>query len=208
MTGVRLATEGDAEAIVRTLVRAFDRDPFVCWLVRDDAARPRRMHRYMDTALRRVTLPHAQVWVSEGCDAAALWAPPGAWEMSLGQQLRLLPAVIEVVGARRLGTVAQGLAEVERRRPPQPWWFLALLGTDPDAQGRGLASRTLAPVLERCDRDGAVALLDTCSPDNLGFYERKGFRVMAEVDLPAGGPRCYTMRRDPHGRVAPRMPIT
>lgn len=195
--GVRLATERDAEAIVRTLVRAFDADPFVDWLVRDDAARPRRMHRYMDTALRRVTLPHRQVWVSDDCRCAALWAPPGAWEMSLGQQLRLLPAVIEVVGATRLGSVARGLSEVEGRRPAPPWWFLALLGTDPEAQGRGLASATLAPVLARCDREGVPALLDTCSVDNLGFYERKGFRVISEVDLPADGPRCFTMRREP-----------
>lgn len=197
MTAVRKATEADAEVIVRTLVRAFDSDPFVRWLVLDDARRPRRMHRYMDTALRRVTLPHGGVWVGEGGRCAALWAPPGKWEMSLGQQLRLLPAVIEVVGARRLATVAQGLSEVERLRPAPPWWFLALLGTDPEAQGRGLASATLAPVLERCDREGVPALLDTCSPANIGFYEHKGFRVVTEVDLPAGGPRCFTMLRDP-----------
>lgn len=201
MSSVRKATAEDASAIVRTLVRAFDADPFVCWLVRDDASRARRLQRYMDVALRRVTLPHGGVWVTDDCRCAALWAPPGAWEMSLADQLRLLPAVIEVVGLGRLATIAQGLSEVERRRPPPPWWFLALLGTDPAAQGRGLASATLAPVLERCDREGTAALLDTCSSRNIRFYERRGFRVVSEVDLPAQGPRCYTMRRDP-ARVA------
>ena len=191
---VRIASAADAPAIVRTLSRAFADDPFVRWLIRKDAPAEVSIRRYMELALHRLTLPHRAVYTTDACEGAALWAPPGTWDLSLGDQLSLLPAVVRVVGLGRLVAVASALSEVEARRPPRPWWFLALLGTDPDVRGRGLGSSVLAPVLERCDREGVAAVLDTCVERNVRFYERHGFRVTAETPLPSGPP-CWSMMR-------------
>ena len=77
-----------------------------------------------------------------------------------------------------------------------PHWYLAVLGTDPSAQGQGLGSAVLAPVLQRCDEDGVGAYLESSKESNIAFYSRHGFRLTGEVHL-LKGPQMWKMWRDP-----------
>jgi GNAT superfamily N-acetyltransferase len=79
----------------------------------------------------------------------------------------------------------------ERLRP-------RVLGTDPSAQGQGLGSAVLHPVLEQCDADGVGAYLESSKERNIGFYARHGFRVTAELRMPRG-PKLWAMWREPRG---------
>jgi ribosomal protein S18 acetylase RimI-like enzyme len=86
---------------------------------------------------------------------------------------------------------------MERAHPRSPpHWYLAVLGTEPELQGRGLGSAVLAPVLEQADRDGVAAYLESSKESNIAFYARHGFRVSGEVRLPRG-PKLWPMWRDP-----------
>jgi GNAT superfamily N-acetyltransferase len=81
----------------------------------------------------------------------------------------------------------------------------AVLGTDPAAQGRGLGSAVLAPVLEGCDRDGIGAYLVSSKERNIDFYARFGFRVTREVRLPRPSRLADVARRRlSRGRRSPR----
>jgi ribosomal protein S18 acetylase RimI-like enzyme len=66
---------------------------------------------------------------------------------------------------------------------------------DPAAQGRGLGTAVLAPVLEECDRDGVGAYLESSKESNVAYYARFGFRITEELRLPRG-PRLWLMWRD------------
>lgn len=93
--------------------------------------------------------------------------------------------------------VVRGLLRAQSMHPEEPpHAYLAILGTDPAAQGRGLGSAMMAPVLEQCDRDGLGAYLESSKDQNIYFYARHGFRVTAERRLPRG-PRLWPMWRDP-----------
>jgi predicted N-acetyltransferase YhbS len=46
-------------------------------------------------------------------------------------------------------------------------------------------------------RDEVPAFLETARPGNVGYYERLGFRVVADEHAPGGGPRLWFMRSDP-----------
>ena len=72
--------------------------------------------------------------------------------------------------------------------PPNPCWHLNSIGVDPSAQRSGLGSALINHMLPRIDDDALPAFLDTSQPDNLGYYERFGFRVTAESALPNGTP--------------------
>jgi GNAT superfamily N-acetyltransferase len=91
----------------------------------------------------------------------------------------------------------RAIAEVERVHPKEPHWYLAVLGTEPAWQGKGVGSALLAPVLQRCDREGRPAYLESSKESNLAFYARHGFEVTGTIDLLGGGPRVWPMWREP-----------
>ena len=64
---------------------------------------------------------------------------------------------------------------LDEHHPPGSYWFLQFLGVVPERQGRGLGSALIAPVLQRCDREGVRTYLDATSAANKRLYERHGF---------------------------------
>jgi predicted N-acetyltransferase YhbS len=46
------------------------------------------------------------------------------------------------------------------------------------------------------DRDGVPAVLETGRPENVGYYERRGFRKISDDDAPGGGTQIWFMRYD------------
>lgn len=102
----------------------------------------------------------------------------------------------------RLVVAAKALTAVDRVRPKDDHWYLETLGTDPEHQGRGLASAALAPMLARCDEEGVPAYLESSKEANLAFYRRHRFEVITQVDLPPDGPRIWLMWREP---IAPAV---
>jgi ribosomal protein S18 acetylase RimI-like enzyme len=192
----RRATAADAPALVQTLARAFDDDPVSRWACPPDRLRARVLERFYAVRLRQL-LPEQEVWTDPERASAALWAPPERWRTTVREDLALAGPMLAPRLLTRLPFVLHGLMSIERAHPQAPpHWYLAILGTDPAAQGRGLGSAVLAPVLERCDADGVGAYLESSKERNIAYYARHGFRVTRELRLPRG-PRIWAMWRDP-----------
>jgi GNAT superfamily N-acetyltransferase len=191
---VRRATRADVPRLRAALAQAFFDDPLFAWMFPRETTRPFHLRRYF-THRVRVLLAQQQVYTTDGAAAAAMWARPNQWRDPPGAALRELVALTPALGLRLRRSV-RAMAEVERRHPRTPHWYLAVLGTEPDRQGRGIGSALLAPVLSACDRDGIPAYLETARERNVDFYERRGFRVVDSLTLP-GGPRVWLMWREP-----------
>lgn len=192
----RRATAADVPALAGTLARAFAEDPIARWSCRPDRLRPRMLERFYAIRLRQV-LRHDEVWVDPRLDGGALWLPPDRWRTSAAEDARLARALLHPRLLPRLPLVVHGFTGIERRHPPTPpHWYLAVLGTDPGAQGRGIGSALLRAVLDRCDEDGVGAYLESSKERNVDFYARHGFRVIEVVRLPRG-PQAWLMWRDP-----------
>ena len=92
------------------------------------------------------------------------------------------------------------LTYVEKHHPKAPHEYLAVLGTDPVYQGKGIGSALLPSMLERCDRDGIPSYLESSSEDSKRLYLRHGYQVTRELPLPPDGPPVWLMWRNPGGR--------
>jgi ribosomal protein S18 acetylase RimI-like enzyme len=191
---VRKATNDDIPAMADMLARAFHDDPIVNWVFEDESSRPKYTRRFF-AGRARVLIGQREIYTIDGTTAAAMWARPGEWRDPPLQALRELAILVPGVG-RRAGRVMRGLVQVESRHPKPPHWYLAVLGTEPSRQGEGLATRLLSGVLEDCDRDEVPAYLETGTERNVAFYNRHGFKVTEELQLPKGPP-VWLMWREP-----------
>jgi len=86
-------------------------------------------------------------------------------------------------GFRAAGRWREVWEALDARHPPEPIFYLSLLGVARDRQGRGIGSALLADWLSDVDAAGQPAWLETSRARNLPFYRRFGFRVAEEIAL-------------------------
>jgi N-acetylglutamate synthase-like GNAT family acetyltransferase len=194
---VRKATNADAPALTEALARAFDDDPLVNWMCAQDERRTQRVHAAMDLSLRKLGMPHGEVYTTGQIHGGSLWAPPGKWKMGILQQILLTPQMIRITSLRRMNTVMGGINALEKKHPAVPHFYLFVLGVDTQYQGQSIGTQLMRPVLERCDREGIPAYLESSKEKNVPLYERNGFKVTEEYNVPNGGPKIWLMWRDP-----------
>ena len=136
---------------------------------------------------------------SETRRLAARWLPPGRQTMRVGPTLRALVTTPLRLGLSTAPFFAYGRAVEQLRAEVADGahWYLAGIGVDPSAQGRGIGSALLEPGLSAAAAAGVPAVLLTNNEANLSFYERSGFVVVREGNTPENGPRAWAMVRHP-----------
>lgn len=195
MTVARHALREDCAAIGRSLAGAFADDPIWRWLIPDNARWEARSANFF-TAEAGNHIRGGHVYTDAQCRGVAEWAPPGHPNPSVSDLIREAIPSLRLFGTA-IPKALSFLARVEKAHPRRPdHWYLAMLGTHPDHQGRGLGSALLQPILETCDRDGTPAYLESSKKSNVAFYARHGFELRDPV-LTDGGPTLFPMWRDP-----------
>jgi ribosomal protein S18 acetylase RimI-like enzyme len=195
LDAIRPAQPADVPALTRMLVRAYIDDPVAIWICASPSARALILEAMYSARLRQLIACDA-VWTDAEHTSAAVWTPP-AHRGGMRPDAALLRRLLSPRMIARAPLLALGMGAMQRRHPREPpHWYLVLLGTDPDARGRGLGSAMLGPVLERCDADGIGAYLESSKPRNLDFYARLGFQTVGELQLPRG-PKMWPMWREP-----------
>jgi ribosomal protein S18 acetylase RimI-like enzyme len=178
-------------AVIRTIVKAFSADPVARWI-------------YPDTEQYLVSFPsfvevfagaafeHESVDLVDDDAAAALWLPPGV-HPDEGALSELLERTIDV--PRKAG-VFELFAEMDRRHPAEPHWYLPMIGVVPEKQGNGYGSLLLDKALKRCDAVGALAYLEASSARSVPLYQRHGFEVLGTIRVDSSPP-LFSMVRKP-----------
>ncbi|NCY15704.1 MAG: GNAT family N-acetyltransferase [Actinobacteria bacterium] len=189
----------DLQMAIATTSRAFWPDPLFGHFARDVIHEHRMLPTFLG-ALLRDAADHGEVWVArhDGVVAgSASWLQPGTMPRTRSRENRITRACASaLLTGRNRRSGLRLLAEVERRHPREPHWYLPLLGIDPRWQGRGFGGALLAIKLDECDRELIPAYLETQKPENVPYYERFGFRVTEVIEL-GDTPPIWLMWRDP-----------
>ncbi len=199
---VRPAEMSDRRALEHTLGHAFADDPVWMWLLGGNRIDPILSGRVMAAGV----MPHVRDGVSTitaNHNSAAIWAPPKRFRISPRQ---MLPYAFDAIrglgfgGLRRLGP----LAKLDKEHPSEPHYYLAMLGTHPQHEGRGLGGAAMGPTTTLADEQGVGCYLESSKEENIPFYERHGFALAGTIDIDNGnGPRVWTMWRDPQPPLSP-----
>jgi GNAT superfamily N-acetyltransferase len=180
-------------ALASVFGRAFVVEPMMRWpLCEGDDIEERLVHAFelfMEDPIRL-----GMVWEAGDALGALIWIP--------GDQMDALDAANQAMrsvferedGARRFDQLWDW---VESKHPEEPLALLDSVAVEPAAQGRGVGSALIRARLDQARVAGHGALLETGNPRNVPLYERHGFRVVNDADVPGGGPHIWFMRWDP-----------
>ena len=191
----RSATWADLPAVTETISLAFHDDPTWSWAF-PDPLRRQEQYAVFWRFLIAGALRYPWVRLTEGCQAAAVWIPPGGTEVVPEDEAQIVPLLEELVGARA-GAVVELLEQFEAAHPrDEPHYFLSLLGTHPSHVGRGIGMGLLGENLARIDQERMPAYLESSNPANNHRYEKYGFEKIGEFQPRGGNTPVTTMWRD------------
>lgn len=194
MPTARAATRDDLPAIGRALAAAFADDPIWEWIRAPRAGRPDAERWFRAEAAARLA-GHGEIVIDDQGRGAAVWAPPGHWKGTAAEVARLLVPSLRLFRTRLPRALGLETA-MARHHLREPHWYLAILGTDPAHQGKGIGSGLITTITDRCDDEGLPAYLESSKEQNVPFYARHGFAVTEKVAY-KGSPSLWLMRREP-----------
>ena len=192
----RALTEADVDRASLTVARAFAwHEPWGAWALPDERTREQRLREMVAKDIRDRFLALGRAATIDGL-SVSLWCPPDSHPSAAAFGPRRDDDAYELFG-ERLEALRAGDALLRTLVPEGDHWYLDTLATEPERMGEGLGGRLLDHDLAQLDAEGQTAALDTHTPENVAFYERRGFRVVASSEVPHGGPPLFVMLRTP-----------
>jgi ribosomal protein S18 acetylase RimI-like enzyme len=178
---MRLATLADVDRINHILLVSFKNDPHVNWLLEES-----RNQRKLNILIQYVvdqTLRKGEIYLSDSNDAVALWDFERNEKMSLRYIYRNLAFLMQI-GIKPVMRIlkSEGIVHKKFIRFPR-FCHLYMIGVLPEAQGRGLASALMNPIIQRMKELSIPLFLETANPRNVGIYKKKGFSVFQTVTI-------------------------
>ncbi len=188
---IRSASREESRAVFDVITLAFATDPMARWSLRDAktylAVMPGLVRAFGGAAFDT-----GDAHVADDFGGAALWLPPGV-EPDMEALDRIVkenadPAILPDVDAL--------FEEMAKYHPEIPHWYLPLIGIDPARQNQGIGGALMRHALDRCDRDGVAAYLESSNPRNIPLYLRHGFEILGTIQV-GSSPIMTPMLRQP-----------
>ena len=193
LPNIRRASPAERAAVLTTVTAAFIEDPAWRFITNHEYE---RLAPHFAGALFDLRAVSGNVWVSDDLATVAMWDGPHRVNEQARAAERIWADYRAAAGNRAYERLVAYKNAVAAAEPPDSYWYLGVLATDPARRREGLASAVLAPVLHEADRDGIACCLETSTPVNRRFYERRGFIEPTKVVL-QGGPPTWWLRRPP-----------
>ena len=186
---VRLTGREESKAISPVLTDAFVDEAGLNYWLKQGRAKERARRKFFDAIVEDAVHPERELHVAEidgEALGAALWLGPGrkAFDLSFTREMALAPLMLSISG---VGGMMRGFAladKLETYHPKAPHAHLVFLGVVGRAQGQGVGSQLLKHTLAPLDARGTIAYLECSTERNAALYQRHGFEVTGEFDLP------------------------
>jgi GNAT superfamily N-acetyltransferase len=178
----------DAEAAADVLARAFFGDPLWVFLLPNPSLRAALVRQAFRATAPLFTRSGMAYGIGEPLAGVAVWSAPNPSSPALAALLNvnlltLLASPLTLAFGRAAPIFAQ-FERLERQYAPQPHYHLNTIGIIRAAQGRGLASKLIRPILARADAEGVSVYTETITPSNVPLYQHFGFAICEQYDVP------------------------
>jgi len=201
--GLYIVQKKDLNRLAEVAADAYQDYPLHNWLTKGnyDAKASKLI---MQISLRTMTEDAVIYADSEEINGFAAWLPFGftgnktlPFLMNGGLSL-ILHSGLGIIG--RLLTYETYAMKLKKEFTENYDWYLYNLSIKKDAQGKGIASKLMRPMLQFCDDERMVSYLETNKEANVGLYRHYGFDLMKEEQIPKSTVMHYAMVRKPKER--------
>lgn len=181
-----------------SMALAFRDEPNFAFMLPDHPSRERPLEWFFGSFLLQLGIRRGEVYATRDRDGGAVWMRPSsrvAFLDAVRAGAFALPFHFGLANARRSLAVGEQLDQIRKTAAPEMHWYLAALGVRPAAQGRGIGTALLQPVLARADAGGMPCYLETFRERAAVFYQRMGFEIVQTHAARGGGPTFWCMAR-------------
>ena len=198
--GLYIVQEKDLDRLAEVAADAYENYPLHNWLTKGkyDAKASKLI---MQISLKTMTEDAVIYADSEEINGFAAWLPFGFTGsktlpfLANGGLSLILHSGPSIIG--RLLTYETYAMNLKKEFTDNFDWYLYNLSIKKEAQGKGIASKLMRPMLEFCDAEKMVAYLETNKDSNVGLYRHYGFELKSEELIPKSPVTHYSMVRYP-----------
>ena len=198
--GLYIAKGKDVKRLAQVAEDAYQDYPLHNWFM-GGTYDPKASRLLMEVTLKTMTKNAVIYADSEEINGFAAWLPFGftgnkalPFLMKGGMRL-ILHSGFGIIG--RLSAYEAYAMGLKKEFTGHYDWYLYNLSVKKDAQGKGIASRLMRPMLQFCDDERMPAYLETNKAANVGIYQHLGFDLMREEQIPKTTVMHYAMVRQP-----------
>ena len=181
------------------LSRAFYHDPLFQYLFPEDSTRKNLSFYTFKFIISHAYKKGFILSTSPSLEGIAVWLPSSSIHRNLIDQIRFGALTIYLKQGKeiinRQVSASEYMKSLHRSQLSVPHLYLSTIGIDETHRGKGLASSLIQPMLDKADREGLPCYLDTHNENNVGLYQRFGFRVAHESVIPDSNVRHWAMIR-------------
>ena len=178
-------------ALVATVTLAFSTDPVARWVYPKAADYFRWFPSFVRAFAGRAIEDESAIFTPD-YSGAALWLKPNAH----ANEDALVALVKDSLPEVRHGEMFELFEKMGDGHPIEDHWYLPMIGVDTFRQNDGIGSGLMRTALERSDRDGLPAYLESSNPRNITLYLRCGFEEIGEIRV-GNSPPLVRMLRQP-----------
>jgi ribosomal protein S18 acetylase RimI-like enzyme len=196
--GLYIVSEKDLDRLAEVAADAYCDYPLHNWLTKGKYD-PEASRLIMQISLKTMTKDAVIYADSEEMNGFAAWLPFGftgsktiPFLMNGGLRL-IFRCGLGIIG--RLLTYETYAMNLKKEFTNHYDWYLYNLSIKKDAQGKGIASKLMRPMLQFFDDERMVAYLETNKEANVGLYRHYGFDLMKEELIPKTPVMHYAMVR-------------
>jgi GNAT superfamily N-acetyltransferase len=198
MFEVRSAQPGDIGGAVAALGEAFDQDPLMFYLFRENPNGVRASATEFFSILLRVRIalgmPAYVLQQADGVPGAVMGYDTSrpVWPAALAREWRQFEVDVPGFAAR----LAAYEKICEAHQPSEDHYYLGVIGVHSSLQGKGAGKAMLEAFCarSRADPQSHGVYLDTANPGSLQFYYNNGFELRGEGSLDAAPLWCVYKR--------------
>jgi hypothetical protein len=189
---MKKATIADKPIIVDILLKAFDLNGSVNYVIKQDKKRAKRIKKLMEYSFE-LCFRFGDVMLTEDKLGVALLLFPKEKSTSLKNILLDLKLAIQVIGLNRIFKILERESKIKKNHP-YDMIYLWFIGVQPKMQGNGLGSLLLKEIIKKSNAKNQPIYLETSMEQNLPFYKRAGFEIYNTIDFDY---KLYLLKKEP-----------